>query len=85
MHSEEAVTIARAINNARTKLWFDTDAQTDRVARSIADALWPASRSTLTTDCTRRMFLVSAGVSEPTHRLACGPQSGCADAPFPPG
>lgn len=70
----------------------------DEVATSIAEALFP--NDALTENCTRRLFLTSAGANAKrllapravsqsladriTH--ACGPQTGCsADTPFPPG
>jgi hypothetical protein len=98
---ETVVTVAQAIDDARPKPDGYPNPEgnevVDHVAVSIADALFP--HDTLTQNCSRRLFLTTAGVvvdrllcprkvsrslmEEIKH--ACGPKSGCADAEFPPG
>jgi hypothetical protein len=85
---EDLVTIARAINRSRPQGWRAEglraeDAQVDRTARAVADALWP--HPSLVRDCTRRTFLISAGVDERASIIrSCGPKSGCASDPIGP-
>lgn len=91
--NDDVVTLARAINRSRPDAspnkalkrqdgW--RNAQVDATARSIAEELFP--HPTLTQDCTRRIFLLSAGLDEPASRVRpCSGKSGCASEPLPPG
>lgn len=87
---EDVVTLARAINRSRpgtqygsqAKAW--RNAQVDATARAISDELYP--HPTLTQGCSRRLFLLSAGLDAEAARVRpCGPHSGCSDVPLPSG
>lgn len=90
IENDDLVTLARVINRSRpgggirTLDFHLANAQVDRTARSIADELYP--HPTLTQTCSRRLFLLSAGLDAEAARVRpCGPQSGCASDPLPPG
>lgn len=90
LESEDLVALARAINRSRPAGQYSPavtawrEAQVDATARSVADLMFP--HPALTSDCTRRLFLTSAGVDwQAASVRPCGPQSGCASEPLPKG